>query len=184
MRVHVDEACFHAREGPSDGAVGPVRDGEPAAERHPDLGHAEALEEDVAAAQVGPRAFGGGGERGGPGDGEPEVGWGDGGARGALHVRREGPVGGEQAGVDGWDGGEEGDLAVLVVRRVGVVGLVRCEEGRGEAPPDGVGVEGEEELDCAAGEEGGENGVDGAVYVMKREDVEEVVGGGVLPRLE
>lgn len=50
-----------------------------------------------------------------------------------------------------------------------------------ESAPDGVGIEREEELDRAAGEERGENGVDGAVDMVEGQDVQEPVARGVLP---
>lgn len=84
---------------------------------------------------------------------------------------------GEQAAVHGGDDGEEGDL-LLVARAAPVGGQVRA----GEAGPDGVGVEGEHELDGGAGEERGEERVDGAVDVVKREDVEQMILGRVFPR--
>lgn len=68
----------------------------------------------------------------------------------------------EEACVNCGDDGEEGyGIFVLRVR----------EEGGSEAVPDGVDGEGEHELDCAACEERREDGVDGAVDVVEREDV-------------
>lgn len=124
-----------------------------------------------------PGFFDGRGQGGGTRDGEAQVGGRDGFAGGGVEVGGEVLVGGQQAGVDGGDDGEEGDF--LLGGGVGV-----GEEGGGETLPDGVGVEGEHELDGAAGEEGSEDGVDGAVDVVQREHVEEVVGGGVFPGVD
>lgn len=44
-------------------------------------------------------------------------------------------------------------------------------------------IEGEKEFDSGASEEGGEEGVDGAVDVVEWQDVEEMVCGGVVPGL-
>lgn len=122
--VGVDEAGLDGGQGPADGAVDAVGKGEAAGEGHADFGHAEAFEEDVAVGEVGPGAFDGGGEGGGAGDGEAEVLRGDGGAGGGLEVCGEGAVGGEEAGVDGGDDGEEGDFGGRVVMAAAAVGAV------------------------------------------------------------
>ncbi|ROW07898.1 hypothetical protein VMCG_03511 [Cytospora schulzeri] len=195
LGVRVDEAGLDGGEGPADGAVDAVGEREAAREGHAHLGHAEALQEHVAAREVLPGVLDGRREGRRAGDAEPEVVRRDGLARGLLHLRGEGAVGREEAGVDCGHHGEEGDLllglllgggggarvaidAVCGRRRLGL------EEGRREALPDGVGVEGVEELDAAAGEERGEDGVDGAVDVVQRQDVQQPVGRGVLPGLE
>lgn len=172
--VGVDEARFDGRERPADAAVDAVAEVEPAAERHADFGHAVPLEEDVAAAEVRPGGFHGRGQRGGAGDIETQVCGLESFFRGFLQGLVQLRVGGEHAVVDGWDDGEEGDF--LSFFRVG-------EKGRGEALPNGLDIEGEEKFDGGAGEEGGEEGVDGAVDVVERQDVEEMVGGGVIPGL-
>lgn len=65
---------------------------------------------------------------------------------------------GEEAAVDCWNDGEEGDFLVgrfgrvVDVDAVGTVGAVGGEEGRGESFPYGVGVKGEHEFDGGAGE--------------------------------
>lgn len=108
--VGVDEARLDRGQRPADSAVDAVGKGEAARERHADLGHAEALEEDVAVGEVGPGALDGRGEGGGAGDGEAEVRGRDGGAGCGLEGLGEGAVGGEEARVDGGDDGEEGDF--------------------------------------------------------------------------
>lgn len=57
-------------------------------------------------------------------------------------------------------------------------------EGGGQTFPYCVCVEGVEEFDGAACEEGGEDSVDGAVDVVEGEEVQQVVGGGVFPGLD
>lgn len=68
----------------------------------------------------------------------------------------------QQAVVDCGDNSEEGDWGFL---------LLIGKERRCEAVPDGVDGEGKHELDCAAGEQGGQEGVDGAVDVVQWQDV-------------
>lgn len=109
-RVDVDEACLDGREGPADGGVDAVGEGEAAAECHADFSHAVALEEDVAVAEVGPGGFDGGREGGGAGDVDAHVLRGDGFSGGGLEGGREGFVTGEEAAVDGGNDGEEGDF--------------------------------------------------------------------------
>lgn len=58
------------------------------------------------------------------------------------------------------------------------------EERVGKTSPDVVGVEGEHEFYGAAGQERGEDGVDGAVDVVEWEKVEEAIFRGVLPGFE
>lgn len=70
------------------------------------------------------------------------------------------------------DGGHDGKECDLLLWRGSVVGEKR---GR-EALPDSIGVEGEHELNCRARKERRDNGIDGAVNVVKREDVEKMVG--------
>lgn len=58
----------------------------------------------------------------------------------------------EKSGIDSWHDGEEG-YWLGVVLRCGWGGcLVRIEKGSGEAAPDGVGIEGELELNCGTRE--------------------------------
>lgn len=68
---------------------------------------------------------------------------------------------GEESAVHGGDDGEESDL---FRQRLPFLG---GEEGGGEPAPYLVGVEGEHELDGAAGEERRENGVYCAVNVVE-----------------
>lgn len=82
-------------------------------------------------------------------------------------------MGGEHSVVDCWDDSEEGDF----------LGFWVGGEGRGKSLPNSLDIEGEKEFDGGAGEEGGEEGVDGAVDVVERQDVEEMVCGGVVPGL-
>ena len=171
--VSVDEAGLHGGQGPADGAVDPVGEGEPAGQSHADFGHAVALEEDVAAAKGGPGGFGRRGKGGGAAYVEAQVRGGDAGFGCGLDVRREVRVGGEEARVDCGDDGEEGDGFWF--------GAVGGEEGGCEAVPDGGGVEREEELDAGSGDEGRDECVDRAVDVVQGEDVEEVVGGCIVP---
>lgn len=70
------------------------------------------------------------------------------------------------------DGGHDCKECDLLFWRGSVVGEKRCRE----ALPDSIGVEGEHELDCRASEERRENGIDGAVNVVKWENVEKMVG--------
>lgn len=62
--VNVHEAGLDGREGPADGGVDAVCEGEAAAECHADFCHAVALEEDVAVAEGRPGGFDGRGEGG------------------------------------------------------------------------------------------------------------------------
>ena len=80
---------------------------------------------------------------------------------GCLGLGGELGMGGEEAGVDGWDDGEEGDGFFAGIG----------EEGGGEARPDGVWGEGVQELDSGAGQKGREKGIHYAVDVMKWKDV-------------
>ena len=108
IRFGIDKARLDGREGPADAAVDAISVGEATAECHTDFGHAIALEEDVAAAEGCPGGFCRGGEGGGAGDVDAEVGGGDGGFGGGLGGLGEGVVGGEKAVVDCGDDGEEG----------------------------------------------------------------------------
>lgn len=108
--VDVDEAGLDGGQGPADGGVDAVGEGEAAGEGHADFGHAVALEEDVAVAEGCPGGFDGRGQGGGAGDVEAQVGRGDCLAGGVLDGRQEGLVGGEEAAVDCGDGSEEGDF--------------------------------------------------------------------------
>lgn len=56
------------------------------------------------------------------------------------------------------------------------------EEGGCETFPDRGRVEGEEEFDRGAGEEGCEDGIYGAVDVMEGKDVQESIRGAIFPR--
>lgn len=98
--------------------------------------------------------------------------WGDTFLGCGLEFGREVFEGAEEAVVDCWDDGEECD---------GFNYLWGGEEGRCEARPSCYCVKREEEFDCGAGEEGGENSVYGAVDVMEGEDVEEMVSRRVVP---
>ncbi|KAH6608930.1 hypothetical protein Trco_002276 [Trichoderma cornu-damae] len=183
--VDVDEAGLDGGQGPADGGVDAVGKGQAAGEGHADLRHAVALEEDVAVAERGPGGFDRGREGGGPGDVEAQVGGGDGLAGGVPDRRGQGLVAVEEPAVDGGDGGEEGDLGLGRPGGGVAVGAPRRwgEERSGEAVPDGVGVEGEHELDGGAGHQRGQDGVDDAVDVVEGEEMEQVVRGRVFPSL-
>lgn len=64
---------------------------------------------------------------------------------------------------------------------MGAVGAVCGEEWCRKTFPYSIGVEGEHEFDGRAGEQGRDDGVDGAMDVVEGEDMEEVVCWGVFP---
>jgi hypothetical protein len=74
----------------------------------------------------------------------------------------------QQAAVDCGNDGEEGDF----VSGGGTSGIY---EWSGEAAPHSIWIEGEHELDSRAGKEWCEKGIDGAVDVVQRQDMQEAV---------
>ena len=120
----------------------------------------------------------------------------NGGAGGSLGGGGEGGVGGEQACVNCWDCREEGYGLLTELRergsggggggsgdRGGDGGGGLCgrggscwrQERRREPVPDEGWVEGKEELDCRASEEGSEERIHRAVDVVEGKNVEDVV---------
>lgn len=178
IAIIVDETRLNTWKGPANTRVDAVSEVEAAAERHAHLRHAVALEEDVAPAEILPGLLHGRRQRRGSRDADAQISGRHGRAGSLLHLRAQQFMRRQQPAVHRRDDGEERDL-VLGGGAATVGGEVR----RRETLPDGVGVEREGELDGGAGEERGEDGIDGAVDVVQREDVEEVVARCVLPRV-
>lgn len=133
--------------------------------------------------EVVPCGFYGCGEGGGPRDIDAHVLRGNGFSGCSLEIRGEAPVAGQEAAVYCGHGGEECDFwfggfdAICVATRaaVGAVGVVCGKIWGSEALPYGVCVERKHELDGGTGKKGRDDGVDGSMDVVQRQDVEEVV---------
>lgn len=119
--------------------------------------------------------FGGGWEGGGAGDVQTEVVRRDGLFRGGLGLAGEGLKGGEEFGVDCWDGGKKGYLVGITA-----AGSVWS----GESPPHNIRVKREQELNGRASQHRSQNGIDSTMDMVQREKMQQIVLGGVFPSFD